>query len=387
MPFATSEKTRLFYRLEGKPGAPSVIFSHSIGADNGMWDQQVEALAPFFQILRYDVRGHGASDVPAGEYSIETLGRDALAVADTVGFREFAFCGLSMGGAIGQWIALHAPDRLTHLVLANTSPQLGPRSNWETRIRAVHEGGMASIVDMVMGRFFSSSTIAQDVHAAGIRNVFLGTAAEGYAGCCAALRDVNFTGLLSKLKIPTLVIVSDNDVSTPWGGHGELLVNGIPGAKAIRLPGAHLSNLERPHSFNAALVEFLRPEPARDPLNAGFEVRRAVLGDAHVDRSSANATELNRDFLSMITRYAWGTVWARPGLTRRMRRLLVLAITASMGRWEEFRMHLRAGLARELEPCDVKEVLMQTGLYAGLPAANTGFQIAKEEIEKPIQER
>ncbi len=383
MPFVTVDGIRIFYRLEGKAGATPLILSHSIGADHAMWTQQVEALAPYFQILRYDVRGHGASDAPKGEYSIEQLGRDALAVADAAGFGKFVFCGLSMGGAIGQWIALHAPDRLTHLVLANTSPQFGPRTNWDTRIQAVQQGGMASIADMVMQRFFSAATLAGDFHATDVKTVFLGTDPSGYAGCCAALRDIDYKSELSKIKVPTLVIASDNDPSTPWEGHGEVLAREIAGARVARLPGAHLSNLERPRSFTAALVEFLMPlENAGDPLQAGFGIRREMHGDAHVDRSMASTTDFNRDFQTLITRYAWGAIWTRPGLSHRTRRLLVLAIAASMGRWEEFALHVRTGLAHELEPCDLKEVLLQTAVYAGVPAGNTGFKLAKEEMDK-----
>ena len=383
MPFVNVDNTRLFYRLEGKAGAPPLILSHSIGADHAMWGQQVEALAPYFQMVRYDVRGHGASDAPKDEYSLEQLGRDALAIADAAGFHKFAFCGLSMGGAIGQWIALHAPERLTHLILANTSSQFGPRSNWDTRIRAVHDGGMASIADMVMQRFFSPATLARDFHATDVKTVFLGTDPAGYAGCCAALRDMDYTADLAKIQAPTLVIVSDSDVSTPWTGHGEILAREIGGTRVVRLPGAHLSNLERPHSFTAALAEFLMPQRSPgDPLEAGFVVRRAMHGDAHVDRSMAAATEFNQDFQALITRYAWGTIWTRPGLSHRTRRLLVLAIAASMGRWEEFALHVRTGLANELEPCDLKEVLLQTAVYAGVPAGNTGFKLAKEEMDK-----
>lgn len=383
MPFVTVDGVRIFYRIEGKTGAAPLILSHSIGADHAMWTQQVEALAPHFRIVRYDVRGHGASDAPKGEYSIEQLGRDAIAVADAAGFGKFAFCGLSMGGAIGQWIALHAPQRLTQLVLANTSPQFGPRGNWDARIQAVQQGGMASIADMVMQRFFSAATLARDVHASDVKAVFLGTDPEGYIGCCAALRDVDYKKALSKVKVPTLVIASDNDPSTPWEGHGEILAREIAGARVVRLPGAHLSNLERPNSFTAALAEFLMPQDiAGDPLKAGSVLRREMHGDAHVDRSIAAATDFNRDFQTLITRYAWGTIWTRPGLSHHTRRLLVLAIAASMGRWEEFALHVRTGLAHELEPCDVKEVLLQTAVYAGVPAGNTGFKLAKEEMDK-----
>ena len=385
LPFATIHNARTFYRLQGNSGRPVLVLSHSISTDHAMWDLQVENLLPYFQILRYDTRGHGASDVTAGEYTIEILGQDALALADALEIPEFAFCGLSLGGAIGQWIAANAPHRVTHLVLANTSPQFVPRANWEARIAAVLKGGMSAVVDVAMQRFFSPETLArQNPQVASIRSVFVGTDPVGYLGCCAALRDMNHTDLLGKIRCPTLVISGDLDVATPWGGHGERLVQGISGSRALHLTAAHLSNLERPNSFTTALLEFLLPQPnaAADTLETGFGVRRAVLGDAHVDKSIAATTEFTREFQELITRYAWGTIWSRPQLNRRTRRLLVLATTASLGRWEEFALHVRAGLDGDLELCDLKEALLQTAVYAGVPAANTGFQIAAEQIRK-----
>jgi 3-oxoadipate enol-lactonase/4-carboxymuconolactone decarboxylase len=381
LPFATVQNARMFYRLEGTAGRPVLVLSHSIGTDHAMWEPQMADLLRYFQVLRYDTRGHGASDAPPGEYSIELLGRDALGLLDALGIAQFAFCGLSLGGAVGQWIASNAPDRVTHLVLANTSPQFGPPTNWNTRMETVLKSGMRAIVDMVMQRFFSAEPLAQkNPYTESIRSLLLGTDPIGYAGCCAALRDVDLTSLLGEIKVPTLVIVGDRDVSTPWTGHGEILAREISGAKAVHLPTAHLSNLEKPRSFTAAVLEFLLPQ-ADNPLQAGFEVRRAVLGDAHVDKSIAATTDLTREFQELITRYAWGTIWTRPALDPRTRRLLVLAITAALGRWEEFTLHLRAGLAHELELCDLKEVLLQTAIYAGVPAANTGFHIASEQIK------
>ena len=381
MPFATVQNARMFYRLEGTAGRPVLVLSHSIGTDHAMWEPQMADLLRYFQVLRYDTRGHGASDAPPGEYSIELLGRDALGLLDALGIAQFAFCGVSLGGAVGQWIASNAPDRVTHLVLANTSPQFGPPTNWNTRMETVLKSGMRAIVDMVMQRFFSAEPLAQkNPYTESIRSLLLGTDPIGYAGCCAALRDVDLTSLLGEIKMPTLVIVGNRDVSTPWTGHGEILAREISGAKAVHLPTAHLSNLEKPRSFTAAVLEFLLPQ-ADNPLQAGFEVRRAVLGDAHVDKSIAATTDLTREFQELITRYAWGTIWTRPALDPRTRRLLVLAITAALGRWEEFTLHLRAGLAHELELCDLKEVLLQTAIYAGVPAANTGFHIASEQIK------
>lgn len=385
MPFVTIEKTRLYYRLEGAEGRPVLVLSNSIGCDHGMWAQQMPDLLEHFQVLRYDTRGHGASDVPRVEYSMELLGRDVLALVDSLKISKFAFCGLSLGGMTGQWLAINAAKRLTALVLANTSPQLGPKSMWEDRRKLVLEGGMAAIVEPAMGRFFLPGTLAGgNPYAHSVRATFLATDPVGYAGCCSAIRDMDHTALLARINVPTLVIASDHDVSTPWAGHGEILVRSIPGAKVLHLPTAHLSNVERPRSFTTALLSFLQPKPttgSEDPLEAGFAMRREVLGEAHVDRSIAATTDFNREFQALITRYAWGTIWTRPGLDRRTRRLLVLAITAALGRWEEFRLHVRAALEHGFEPCDLKELLLQSAVYAGVPAANTGFHIAIEEIE------
>jgi 3-oxoadipate enol-lactonase / 4-carboxymuconolactone decarboxylase len=383
VPFVSVNNTRLFYRLEGRAELPVLMLSHSLGCDSGMWDPQMPDLLEHFSVLRYDTRGHGASDVPAGEYSIHMLGRDALELCATLGVTRFAFCGLSMGGAVGQWLALNAPEKIFALVLANTAPQFGTRDTWEARLQAVRQGAMPGVADAVMERFLShgnrTSAMGQSVRA-----VLLATDPAGYAGCCVALRDVNFKDLLRQIKVPTLVIGSDQDPSTPWQGNGDILAREIPGAKAVVLRGAHLSNLEQPRSFASALLNFLLETltPAADPLQAGMTMRRQILGDEHVERSMREATEFNRDFQELITRYAWGAVWTRPGLNARTRRLLVLAMTPALARWEEFRLHLRAALTHGVEPCDVKEVLLQVAVYAGVPAANTAFQIAREEIEK-----
>jgi 3-oxoadipate enol-lactonase/4-carboxymuconolactone decarboxylase len=378
MPFATLADQHCYYRFDGADAAPVLIFSHSLGLDHGMWDEQVADLQPHLRVLRYDTRGHGASSAPAGSYDVASLAHDVLALADALQIDRFAFCGLSLGGMIGQWLGAHAADRVTHLVLANTSPR--PDADlMEQRRRAVLDQGIATIGDVAMARFFSPEPLRNNLpRVAWARRTLLATSAQGYAGCCAAIRDWDGRHTLRDIRPPTLIIAGDRDLPMPWDAHSAILARDIAGARVVRLPAAHISNIEQPRSFSAALAEFLL-RPA-DPDVDGLTIRRFVLGDAHVDRAIAATTDFTRDFQQMITRYAWGTVWTRPGLDVRTRRLLVIATTAALGRWEEFRLHVRTGFANELEPADLKEVLLQVAIYAGVPAANTAFQIATEEM-------
>jgi 3-oxoadipate enol-lactonase/4-carboxymuconolactone decarboxylase len=382
MPFLNIDGLRSYYRLDGGDHQPVLILSHSLGQDHGQWDPQIPDLVRHFRVLRYDIRGHGATDVPAGDASIERLSRDVLAIVDSLGIDKFAFCGLSIGGMIAQWLAGSAPERLTHAVLANTSPHFPDPSLMEARRRKVLDDGMPAIRDMVMHRFFTPESLAaRPPHVVSSERVLLATDPKGYAACAAAARDLDTRSLLARIKIPVLIISGDHDVSTPWAGHGDAIAAAIPHARVAHLPAAHLSNLERPRSFTAALLEFLLPPPEGDRLEAGLAMRRSIAGAEYVDRAMADATGFTRDFQEMITRYAWGTVWLRPGLDPRTRRMLALTVLGALGRWDEFRWHVRLGLERELEPCDLKETLMQLSVYAGVPAANTGFHIASEELK------
>jgi 3-oxoadipate enol-lactonase / 4-carboxymuconolactone decarboxylase len=382
MPLLTIHGATVYYRLDGLDDRPVLMLAHSLGQDHGMWDTQAADLAAHFRVLLYDIRGHGASAATPGDYRIEQLGADALALADALSIDRFAFCGLSLGGMIGQWLAAHASNRLTAVVLANTSPRPGAEG-MEARRQTVLSGGMPAVADTVMRRFFSPRLL--DGHSPAVdaaRRTLLATDPAGYAGCCAAIRDMDLTAALGAIRTPVLIVSGDLDVSLPWAGHGDALARGIAAARVVHLPAAHLSNLEMPRSFTAALMDFLLA-PASNPLEAGLTVRRSVLGDAHVD--SARASAPSAAFQDLITRYAWGSIWTRPGLDIRTRRLLALALTAAMGRWEEFRLHVRTGLVHELEWCDLEEVLLQTAIYAGVPAANTGLQIADVERRQRLE--
>ena len=379
MAFVDLSGHRTYYRLEGRTDRPVIVLCHVLGLDHSMWDPQVPDLIERFRVLRYDLRGHGASDAPAGDYRVADLGGDAVALLDALGLDRVIWCGQSLGGMVGQWLALNVPGRLSHLILANTTPRVADPAGMETRRKTVLEQGMPAVVDMAMRRFFTPASLERNPpRIASARHTFLSTSAIGYAGCCAAVRDLDHTAVLESIRTPTLVISGDADESLPFENHGAVLARRIPGASLVRLAAAHVSSLELPRTFTRTVLEWLTPR-SPERYGPGLDVRRAVLGDAHVDRALSAGLELTREFQALITRYAWGEVWSRPGLDHRTRRLLVLAITAALGRREEFHLHLSSGLDHGLEWSDVEEVLLQTAVYAGLPAANSAFRIAAEE--------
>jgi 3-oxoadipate enol-lactonase len=206
VPRATLDGLNVFYRLEGAD-RPVVALSHSLGLDHGMWDLQLPALLRHFRVLRYDTRGHGATDAPEGDYTVELLARDALALLDRLDIDRVAWVGVSLGGFIGQWIASYAPDRLTRLVLANTTARIAEPAAMEGRRQTVLESGMAAIADTAMSRFFVKALVdANPPHVASARETVLTTNPVGYAGCCAALRDADLHELLPRIQTPTLVV-------------------------------------------------------------------------------------------------------------------------------------------------------------------------------------
>ena len=380
MPFMTCDDgVRLFYRREGPRSAPAVVFSNSLGCDHMMWQPQADALKPRFQVIRYDQRGHGASDAPEQPWTLERLGADALAIAGHLGIDRFSFCGLSMGGLTGQWLGVNAADRLDRLIIADTSVSFPPAAMWDERIALVNDKGMAALADLTMSRFFTESffAAAPDTVSA-FREVFCATAPAGYTGSCHALRDADMSAEIAAIKTPVLVISGRHDPSTP-PERGEFIAGQIAGARHHLLDAAHISNVEQAAGFTAALLEFLGETglPRDERFSAGMARRRAILGDHWVDRSLARRNDFNADFQDLITRYAWGEIWTRPGLDETRRRLLVLSITAALGRWEEFDLHTRAALDAGVSTDTLKEVLLQCAVYAGVPVANTGFARAQ----------
>ena len=240
--------------VSGPQGAPPVLLLHSLGCDHIMWHPQARALASSFRVVAPDARGHGRSGAPGGDYTLDRLGRDALVVLDAAGIGQAHVCGLSMGGLVAQWLAIHAPARIGRLVLANTASRIGSQALWQQRLAAVREGGMAAIADAVLGRFFQPGFDPDIV--ARFRDRLITTGVAGYAGCCAALRDGDLTARLGAIASPTLVITGYADTSTP-PAQGQALADAIPRARLVSLAAAHLSSVEQANMFTEALLEHL----------------------------------------------------------------------------------------------------------------------------------
>lgn len=377
MPFFTShDGTRLFYRVDGPENAPAVVFSNSLACDLGMWHEQAHALRRTHRVVRYDQRGHGASDCAAhGAVTIEDLGRDVLTLADVLRLPTFSFCGISLGGATGQWLGANANDRLEKLVLANTASVFGTPQMWAERIALIETGGMAAIAPATIDRFFSPAFCQSDPGSvAAVRAMIEGTDPRGYIAMCRMMATLDLTKELKKIAAPTLVISGSDDPSTP-PERGQFIAGEVADARHAMLACRHLSNIERAEAFNLLVTEFLSGHrlPADERYLAGTARRRAALGDAWVDKSIANRNDFNDEFQDLITRYCWGEVWTRPGLDEQTRRIIVIVTCAALSRWEEFDLHFAAALRAGVPAATLKEVLMQVAIYAGVPAANTAF--------------
>jgi 3-oxoadipate enol-lactonase len=257
MPEINADGCKLHVEVEGPEGAPVLMLSNSLGTNLQMWDDQANAFARHFRLVRYDRRGHGRSDVPRGPYPMQRFGRDVLAILDALGIARINWCGLSMGGMVGQWLGAHAAERIDKLILSNTSSYFPDKTMWNDRIRTVREKGLAAIVDANMERWFTKDFRERAPQAvARIRQMFLATKPEGYIAASEGIRDMDHRPLLAKIAAPTLVIAGRQDPSTTLEA-GEFLAQHIGGAKLAVLDTAHIANVEQPQAYTQTVLSFL----------------------------------------------------------------------------------------------------------------------------------
>ena len=258
MAIARNGDVRLHWREDG--AGPPLLLLNSVGCDLTIWDGVVAHLKGF-RVLRMDMRGHGPSDSPPGDYTLDQIASDAVAVLDAAGADKAAVCGLSLGGMTAMTLGLNAPSRVSALVLACTSARMD-RQIWDARIAAVRGGGMAAVVDPVMTRFFSEEFRRDHAHEVdAVRARFLGLDPAGYAGCCAAIRDMDLLDKIARIAAPTLIIAGSKDAATPFEGHGSEIRKQIAHAAVNMMPAAHIAPVERPDLFAALVTDFLSGVP------------------------------------------------------------------------------------------------------------------------------
>ena len=257
MPYVEFDDALTHYRWDGAETRPTLVLANSLGTALAMWDPQIAAWSERFHVLRYDMRGHGASTVLPGPYTVEQLAGDALALLDKLRIERAHFCGLSLGGMVAMWLAVHVPQRIDRLILCNTAAMIPPPEVWDARIEAVNQGGMQAVTQAVLERWFTPAFRDRDPAAVDrVRAMLLGTDPRGYVAACAAVRDNDQREAVRGIAAPTLVIAGTHDPSTP-PAQARFLVDRIPGARYVELPAAHLSNIEAPAPFDAAVLDFL----------------------------------------------------------------------------------------------------------------------------------
>jgi len=265
------------------------------------------------------------------------------------------------------------------LVLCCTSAALGPASMWQERASIARTEGLGTLAEAAVSRWVTPAFAeSHPSTVTWLREMVASHSPEGYASCCTAIERMSIEDALGTVVAPTLVIAGADDPATP-PEHGRRIADAVPGARLVVVPGAaHLGNVEQPAAFTGLIIDHLRP----DRHASGMSVRRAVLGDEHVDRAVAGTTEFTRPFQDYITEGAWGSVWSRPGLDRRTRSAVTLAALTALRAHEELPMHLRAARRHGLTDAEIAEILLHTAVYTGAPAANAAFAIAKRTLEE-----
>jgi 3-oxoadipate enol-lactonase/4-carboxymuconolactone decarboxylase len=381
--------------IDGPARADSVpvFLGPSIGTTTALWAPVVPALARDRRVVRWDLPGHGASRadlIPAAEpgaTGIADLGRLVLDLADALGIARFDYAGDSLGGAVGVWLAARHPQRVRALAVLCSSAHFGGPAGWQARaqkVRADREAAIAQLAESAPDRWFPSDAPVRGAELA--RELVAAHRAVdpiAYAGCCDAIAGLDLAGELSRITAPALVIGGRLDPAAP-PAHARELADGIAGSTLLELAGVgHLAPAEAPARVAAALTEHFGAASSDDARRhaAGLKVRRAVLGDAHVDRAMASTTAFTAPFQDLITRYAWGEIWTRPGLDRRTRSCITLTALVAHGHLDELALHVRAARNNGLTPDEIGEVLLHSAVYCGVPAANSAFAVARKVLE------
>ena len=377
-------------QLSDPSAGPLLLLGTSIGTSaTALWSASAALLGERFHVVAWDLPGHGRNTEPVSAgFTMAELASGVLALADQVltdrgepGGRLY-YAGDSLGGAVGLQALLDAPDRILAAVLLCTGAKIGTAEGWRERAARVRASGTTVVVNQSVERWFAAGFLEREPQVGGRLLESLRAAdAEAYALACEALADFDVRSQLGKIAVPVLAVAGAEDFATPADLLREI-ADGVQRGRLQILDGvAHLAPAEAPQEVAKLIITHFDAEvPGADRYAAGMRVRREVLGDAHVDRATSATTDFTQEFQQLITEYAWGSIWTRPGLDRRSRSMITLTALVARGHHEELAMHVRAARRNGLSVDEIKEVLLQTAIYCGVPDANTAFRIAQAAL-------
>jgi 3-oxoadipate enol-lactonase/4-carboxymuconolactone decarboxylase len=393
-------------RLNGvaRPELPLLVVGASLGTSvTALWSKAAALLQDDFDVVGWDLPGHGSSAPATEPFDIEDLARGVLRIADdaqraraTVG-EQFFYAGDSVGAAVGLQLLLDTPDRVAAAAVLCSGARIGEPTGWDERVETLRASGIQAMVEAAPGRWFGRGfTDREPATAATLLDALAATDEDSYALVCEALARFDVRSRLSEIATRLLAVAGSDDQTTPPATL-RAVAEGVVNGRLVVLDGVgHLAPAESPDVVARLIREAGTPAEesgtsARESgtsaeeslLDAGMAVRRAVLGDAHVDRATSAATDFSGDFQEFITRYAWGGVWTRPGLDRRTRSMITLTALVAGGHDEELALHLRAARNNGVTDEEIKEVLIHAAIYVGVPAANSAFRVAQQVLDNP----
>ena len=380
---------------------PLLVLGPSLGTTAAtLWTACAEAgLTEVFDVVAWDLPGHGHNRaVPEEPFTMAELAAGVLHVVDDIvaerGDDTFFYAGDSVGGAVGLQLMLDVPARVAAAVLLCTGAKIGTHESWTGRMAQVSMSGTPVMVSGSTERWFGAGFLEREPErGSALLHALQAAVDEGYVAVCGALAEFDVRDRLAEIGAPVLAVAGAEDVATPVENLREI-AEGVKDGRLVVLDGvAHLAPAEAPSVVSRLLREHLLGEPAssddrtvQEVRDAGMVVRREVLGDAHVDRATAATTDFTRDFQELITQYAWGSIWTRPGLDRRSRSMITLTALVARGHHEELAMHVRAARTNGLSVEEIKEVLLQSAIYCGVPDANTAFRVAQQVLAETESE-
>jgi len=373
--------------LVDAPGRPLVLLGPSLGTSaETLWGRCARLLRGDFHVVGWELPGHGAGAPAVAGFGIAGLARGVLDLVDRLRpGATFRYAGDSVGGAVGLQLLLDAPRRVESAVLLCTGAKIGESGGWRQRAETVRAEGTQAVLAGSVQRWFAPGFHEREPDVSGpLLDALRGADPESYALVCEALATFDVRERLGEIIAPVLAVAGAEDQPTPPESLAFIAGN-VRDGRFVSLDGvAHLAPAEQPATVASLLDEhFAQGEGERtveQTRAAGMAVRRAVLGDAHVDRAIAGTTPFTRDFQELITAYAWGEIWTRAGLDRRSRSMITLTALVALGHHEELAMHVRAARTNGLTDDEIKELLLQTAIYCGVPAANTAFRIAQRVL-------